>query len=50
MLNVFGNELNTSGKARVNSDDIFAALGRTYQRLEGSWACGKFRFELLLLL
>ena len=50
MVNAFANELNITGKARVNSDDIFAALGRTYDRLEGGWACGKSRLGLSFLL
>lgn len=39
MLNVFANELNETGKSRVNSHDIFSALERTYEKCQGGWAC-----------
>lgn len=39
MLNVFANELNVTGKSRVNEGDVFSALTRMYERCVGGWAC-----------
>ncbi|KAF4977301.1 hypothetical protein FZEAL_6189 [Fusarium zealandicum] len=38
MLNVFAYALGKTGKARLDSEDVFSALGTTYEKCKGAWA------------
>lgn len=39
LLNIFAASLQTTGKVRVNAEDIFSSLGEVYEKVEGAYAC-----------
>jgi amidophosphoribosyltransferase len=39
LLNIFAASLQTTGKVRVNAEDIFASLEEVYKKVEGAYAC-----------
>ena len=38
LLNVFAHELQNCGSLKLNSDEIFTAIGKTHRRIEGAYA------------
>jgi amidophosphoribosyltransferase len=39
LLNIFANNLQQTGKFRINEDDIFTAIGGLMQQCKGAYAC-----------
>ena len=39
LLNVFANELQKTGKFRINEEDIFTAVGGLMEQCKGAYAC-----------
>ncbi|KZT26563.1 Amidophosphoribosyltransferase [Neolentinus lepideus HHB14362 ss-1] len=39
LLNIFANNLQQTGKFRINEDDIFTAIGGLMQQVQGAYAC-----------
>ncbi|KAJ7219544.1 phosphoribosyltransferase-like protein [Mycena pura] len=39
LLNIFANNLQQTGKFRINEEDIFSALGGMMQQVKGAYAC-----------
>ncbi|KAI8923618.1 phosphoribosyltransferase-like protein [Entophlyctis helioformis] len=39
LLNIFANNLQQTGKSRVNEEDIFSALTKLYGQIRGGYAC-----------
>lgn len=39
LLNIFANNLQQTGKFRINEEDIFTAVGGMMQQVKGAYAC-----------